>query len=102
MDDLLDRIQANLDEQIGEGFWKIYSRNKDRSVQRGALESEWLSVYGEKTEDNVIESMSITVDLNGTQAAIRAGYSEKTAYNQSVGSKVNPITGNLLSSSHNS
>lgn len=62
LDDLLDRIQANLDEQIGAGLWKIYSRNKDRSVQRGALESEWLSVYGEKTEDNVIESMSITVD----------------------------------------
>lgn len=62
LDDLLDRIQANLDEQIGAGLWKIYSRNKERSVQRGALESEWLSVYGEKTEDNVIESMSITVD----------------------------------------
>ena len=62
LDDLLDRIQANLDEQIGAGLWKIYSRNKDRSIQRGALESEWLSVYGEKTEDNVIESMSITVD----------------------------------------
>lgn len=62
LDDLLDRIQANLDEQIGVGLWKIYSRNKERSVQRGALESEWLSVYGEKTEDNVIESMSITVD----------------------------------------
>lgn len=62
LDDLLDRIQANLDEQIGAGLWKIYSRNKDRSVQRGAIESEWLSVYGEKTEDNVIESMSITVD----------------------------------------
>lgn len=62
LDDLLDRIQANLNEQIGAGLWKIYSRNKDRSVQRGALESEWLSVYGEKTEDNVIESMSITVD----------------------------------------
>ena len=62
LDDLLDRIQANLDEQIGNGLWKIYSRNMDRSVQRGAIESEWLSVYGEKTEDNVIESMSITVD----------------------------------------
>lgn len=62
LDDLLDRIQANLDEQIGAGLWKIYSRNKDRSIQRGALESEWLSVYGEKTDDNVIESMSITVD----------------------------------------
>lgn len=62
LDDLLDRIQACLNEQIGAGLWKIYSRNKDRSVQRGALESEWLSVYGEKTDDNVIESISITVD----------------------------------------
>ena len=62
LDDLLDRIQANLDEQIGKGLWKIYSRNMERSVQRGALESEWMSMYGEGTSDNVIESMSITVD----------------------------------------
>ncbi len=62
LDDLLDRIQANLDEQIGVGLWKIYSRNMERSVQRGALESEWMSMYGEGTSDNVIESMSITVD----------------------------------------
>lgn len=62
LDDLLDRIQANLDEQIGAGLWKIYSRNKERSVQRGCLSSDWLSMYGEGTRDNVIESMSITVD----------------------------------------
>ena len=62
LDDLLDRIQANLDEQIGKGLWKIYSRNMERSVQRGALKSEWMSMYGEGTSDNVIESMSITVD----------------------------------------
>lgn len=62
LDDLLDRIQANLDEQIGKGLWKIYSRNMERSVQRGALKSEWLTVYGEKTDDKVIDSMSITVD----------------------------------------
>ena len=62
LDDLLDRIQANLDEQIGAGLWKIYSRNKERSVQRGCLVSEWMSMYGEGTSDNVIESMSITVD----------------------------------------
>lgn len=62
LDDLLDRIQANLDEQIGAGLWKIYSRNMERSVQRGCLASDWLSMYGEGTNDNVIESMSITVD----------------------------------------
>lgn len=62
LDDLLDRIQANLDEQIGAGLWKIYSRNKERSVQRGCLVSEWLSMYDEGTSDTVIESMSITID----------------------------------------
>lgn len=62
LDDLLDRIQANLDDQIGAGLWKIYSRNMERSVQRGCLASDWLSMYGEGTNDNVIESMSITVD----------------------------------------
>lgn len=62
LDDLLDRIQANLDEQIGAGLWKIYSRNMERSVQRGCLASDWLSMYGEGTRDNVIESMPITVD----------------------------------------
>ena len=62
LDDLLDRIQANLDEQIGKGLWKIYSRNMERSVQRGCLASDWMSMYGEGTSDNVIESMSITVD----------------------------------------
>lgn len=62
LDDLLDRIQANLDEQIGAGLWKIYSRNMERSVQRGCLASDWLSMYGERTRDNVIESMPITVD----------------------------------------
>ena len=62
LDDLLDRIQANLDEQIGKGLWKIYSRNMERSVQRGCLASDWLSMYGEGTKDNVIESMSITID----------------------------------------
>lgn len=62
LDDLLDRIQANLDDQIGAGLWNIYSRNMERSVQRGCLASDWLSMYGEGTRDNVIESMSITVD----------------------------------------
>ena len=62
LDDLLDRIQENLDEQIGKGLWKIYSRNMERSVQRGALKSEWMLVYGKETNDNVIESMSITID----------------------------------------
>ena len=73
LDDLLDRIQANLDEQIGAGLWKIYSRNKERSVQRGCLVSEWLSMYGEGTSDNVIESMSITIDSKTCWEALALG-----------------------------
>lgn len=62
LDDLLDRIQANLNEQIGAGKWKIFSRNKDRSEQRGCTAEEWNEAYGEGTDNNVIDSMSITAD----------------------------------------
>lgn len=62
LDDILDRIQANLDEQIGKGVWKVYSRNKKRSLQRGCSDADWTNVYGDGTSNNVIESKSITVD----------------------------------------
>ena len=61
LDDLLDRIQANLDELYGTASWKIYSRNRERSLQRGCLGSEWDSVYGEGTSDNIIDSTSISI-----------------------------------------
>lgn len=63
IDDLLDRIQANLDEQIGKGKWKIFSRSIEKSRQRGCTDEEWKLVYGEKTPDDiVIDSKSLTVD----------------------------------------
>lgn len=61
LDDLLDRIQANLDELYGTASWKIYSRNRERSLQRGCLGSEWDRAYGEGTSDNVIDSTSISI-----------------------------------------
>lgn len=62
LDDLLDRIQANLNEQWGEGEWKIYSRNKLRSGQRGCVDAIWDKTYGENIADNSIKSTSITAD----------------------------------------
>lgn len=63
IDDLLDRIQANLNEQIGDGKWKIFSRNKERSMQRGCTAEEWNAVYGDGTnESDSFESKSITID----------------------------------------
>lgn len=62
LDDLLDRIQANLDEQWGNGKWKLYSRNRLRSGQRGCDLSVWDKTYGNDIADNVIDSTSITVD----------------------------------------
>lgn len=63
IDDLLDRIQANLNEQIGEDVWHLYSRNLDRSVQRGGTKEQWLEMYGdEDITDSVIDSTSITID----------------------------------------
>lgn len=62
LDDLLDRIQANLDEQWGKGEWKIYSRNKLRSGQRGCVDAVWDKTYGSGVSDNIIKSTSITAD----------------------------------------
>lgn len=63
LDDLLDRIQANLDEVYGEGLWKIYSRNYERSVtDRGCDSDKWKEIYGEGTADTEIDAKSITVD----------------------------------------
>lgn len=62
LDDLLDRIQANLNEQWGDGEWKLYSRNRLRSGQRGCDLSVWDKTYGNEITDNVIDSTSITAD----------------------------------------
>lgn len=62
LDDLLDRIQANLNEQWGSGAWKLYSRNRLRSGQRGCDLSVWDKTYGSGIADNVIDSTSITAD----------------------------------------
>ena len=61
LDDLLDRIQANLDELYGKAAWKLYSRNKVRSIQRGCTSKGWESAYGTGTTDNVIDSTSISI-----------------------------------------
>ena len=61
IDDLLDRIQANLDELYGKAAWKLYSRNKIRSIQRGCTAKGWESAYGTGTTDNVIDSTSISI-----------------------------------------
>ena len=61
LDDLLDRIQANLDELYGKAAWKLYSRNKERSIQRGCTAEGWESAYGTGTADNVIDSTSISI-----------------------------------------
>ena len=62
IDDLLDRIQANMNEQYGDGVWKIFSTNLERSVVRGCSESDWHNAYGDESKYIAIDSQSITVD----------------------------------------
>lgn len=77
IDDLLDRIQANLDEQIGKGKWKIFSRSIEKSRQRGCTDEEWKLTYGEKTPDDiVIDSKSLTVDTQTCWDALALVQSE--------------------------
>lgn len=77
IDELLDRIQANLDEQIGKGKWKIFSRSIEKSRQRGCTDEEWKLVYGEKTTDDiVINSKSLTIDTQTCWDALALVQSE--------------------------
>lgn len=62
VDDLLDRIQANMDEQMGAGLWALYSRNKERSLQRGCDGAVWEEMYGEGTTETIIDSAALTID----------------------------------------
>ena len=62
VDDLLDRIQANMDEQMGAGLWALYSRNKERSLQRGCDGAVWEEMYGKGTTETIIDSAALTID----------------------------------------
>jgi hypothetical protein len=68
LDDLLDRLQANMNEQIGDKAWKFYSRNWKRSQTRGCEAARWEEIYGGDTTkedtgvaDTEIDSTSISV-----------------------------------------
>lgn len=70
LDDLLDRLQANMDEQTGNGKWKFYSRNWARSKARGCSQARWEEAYGGKigangeqtgVEDNEISSTVVSI-----------------------------------------
>lgn len=68
LDDLLDRLQANMNEQFGDKAWKFYSRNWKRSQTRGCEAARWEDIYGGDTTkedtgvaDTEIDSTSISV-----------------------------------------
>lgn len=68
LDDLLDRLQANMNEQLGDKAWKFYSRNWKRSQTRGCEAARWEEIYGGDTTkedtgvaDTEIDSTSISV-----------------------------------------
>lgn len=68
LDDLLDRLQANMNEQFGDKAWKFYSRNWKRSQTRGCEAARWEEIYGGDTTkedtgvaDTEIDSTSISI-----------------------------------------
>lgn len=70
LDDLLDRLQACMNEQVGENKWLFYSRNWNRSNTRGCDAARWEEIYGGDTSnpdntgvsDTKITSTSISID----------------------------------------
>lgn len=77
VDDLLDRIQANLDEQAEGEPWKIFSANLYRSKQRGCTESEWEDMYADAEEEpDSFEPKTLTVDTKTCWEALALVNSE--------------------------
>lgn len=70
LDDLLDRLQACMNEQVGGNKWLFYSRNWNRSNTRGCNAARWEEIYGGDTSnpdntgvsDTEITSTSISID----------------------------------------
>lgn len=70
LDDLLDRLQACMNEQVGGNKWLFYSRNWNRSNTRGCDAARWEEIYGGDTSnpdntgvsDTKITSTSISID----------------------------------------
>ena len=70
LDDLLDRLQACMNEQVGGNKWLFYSRNWNRSNARGCNAARWEKIYGGDTSnpdntgvsDTKITSTSISID----------------------------------------
>lgn len=62
LDDIADRLQANMDDQYGKGTWHFYTRNKKKSKGRGCDTATWEKVYGDGIADNEIaESTSLSI-----------------------------------------
>lgn len=62
IDDILDRLQANMDEQYGKGVWHFYSSDYKRSVtDRHCDEATWQAMYGTDTKTDVKDSTSLSV-----------------------------------------
>ena len=70
LDDLLDRLQACMNEQVGGNKWLFYSRNWNRSNARGCNAARWEEIYGGDmsnpdntgVSDTKITSTSISID----------------------------------------
>lgn len=62
LDDVADRLQANMNDLYGVDCWHFYTRNKAKSIKdRKCDEAEWKKIYGDGVSDNTIESTSLSV-----------------------------------------
>ena len=62
LDDIADRLQANMNDIYGGGSWHFYTRDKSKSItDRGCDEALWEKVYGDNVTAKAIESTSLSI-----------------------------------------
>lgn len=62
LDDIADRLQANMNDIYGGGSWHFYTRDKSKSItDRGCDEALWEKVYGDNVTAKAIGSTSLSI-----------------------------------------
>lgn len=78
LDDLLDRLQANMNEHVGNNKWKFYSRNWGRSKVRGCDAERWKEIYGgdpTKEDTGVVDTSIDSTSISIQQQTVWEGLS---------------------------
>ena len=76
VEDLADRIQANLNRKFGSGQWRVYTPSSSRSAQRLGSSYDWGSYYTNPPASYGKTELNISVDDISCLDALKMAYTD--------------------------